>query len=245
MIRTIIIDDEPNMVEALKLKLTEFCEGIEIIGTGNGIDEGLELIESQQPDLVFLDIEMPFGTGFDLLEKVKVKNFHVVFVTAYDHYALKAIKFSALDYILKPAKISELIEVVEKVKKTNHHYLADQISLLSENLTNNNLDKIMIPSQEGFNFIDTSDIVLIKADGCYSEFHLADASIIVASKTLKYYEDILNKDIFFRIHKSGIINLKHIKSYNNGENNLHLSNNLSIPVSRSVKQSFLEILKNN
>lgn len=219
MLSALLIDDEPKNNRILKLMLEEFCPQVKVDGLAENAEEGLQLIHEKDPNLVFLDIEMPFGSGFDLLDKIKPVSFEIIFITAFNNYSLKAIKYSALDYLLKPVNIDELIMAVAKAEeKVKARSVNSRIENLIFNLKKPNagLQKLALPSKEGYIFVALSDIVRCEAKNGYTIFHIKGIEKVISSKSIKEYEPLLTDDMFFRIHNSHIINLNHIKKYHRG-----------------------------
>lgn len=219
MIRAVLIDDEPKNNRILKLMLEEFCPDVLIEGQADNATEGVTLIRETEPDLVFLDIEMPYGSGFDLLDQLKPIRFEVIFITAFNDYSLKAIKYSALDYLLKPVNIDELIAAVTKAaEKVAARNINSRIENLLYNLKKpaQNIQKIALPSKEGYVFVLLSDIIRCESKSGYTTFYIKDMEKIVSSKNIKEYEPLLSDNIFFRIHNSHIVNLNHVKKYHRG-----------------------------
>lgn len=242
-LKTIIVEDEQTSREILRNYLTKYCPTIDIIGEAQNIDEALVLIRNNKLDLVFLDVEMPYGSGFDLLEKLSNTNFEVVFVTAYDQYAIDALNNHASYYLLKPISIDELIKAVDyvtniKTKENNLH----KITLVSKtNLAN---EKITIPTQNGFEVIQMKDIIYCKADDNYTKLYLNNDKIKLVSKTLKYFEDALKENGFARIHKSFLVNVAYIIAYKKGKGGtVSLSNGKELSVSASKKATLLSFFK--
>ncbi len=219
MIRALLIDDEPKNNRILKLMLEEFCPQVEVEGQADNAEEGVKLIQDTEPDLVFLDIEMPYGSGFDLLDKLKPVSFEIIFITAFNNYSLKAIKYSALDYLLKPVNIDELIAAVgkasEKVATRNTNARIENL-LYNLKRPQQGLQKIALPSKEGYVFVSITDIIRCESKGGYTTFFIKDMEKIVSSKNIKEYEPLLTDDTFFRIHNSHIVNLNHVKKYHRG-----------------------------
>lgn len=244
MIRTLIIDDEQHAREGLKLAIEKFCPEVSIIALCESAEIGLEKINELQPDLVFLDVQMPRLTGFDLLEKLEVINFEVIFVTAFDKYAIKAIKFSALDYLLKPVEVEELINAVQKIRekqenKTNH------FKTLLTNVRQNSqkLERLAIPSDNEIVLQKVADIVYCEADSNYTILHLADDKKITVSKTLKEFENILPNTDFCRIHHATLVNLAHVTKYVKGDGGYVLvTGRRHLDVSRRKKDNFIQAL---
>ena len=246
-IKTIIVDDEKPSREALVNYITEYCPDIEIVSECKSAKAAYKSISELRPQLVFLDIEMPNGSGFDLLKMFENIDFKVIFITAFSDYAIQAFRFSATDYLLKPVKVVELIDAVAKVKQglsvqdTNQHiqFLLQKLALPDETTKT-----LVIHHQKGFDVIRTSDIILCKADGYCTNFFLSENIKICSSKSLKYYQEILPDNQFMRVHNSYIINMSHVKGYAfNGE--ILLSENQSCFLSSGHKQSFLRNFKGN
>lgn len=246
MIRAIIIEDEPNSRETLTLMLNRHKSDVEIIATCSNPTDGIDSIAQHQPDLVFLDIQMPKMNGFEMLKKISHINFEVIFTTAYDQYAINAIRTSALDYLLKPVDDEDLTAAIEKCKermiekKTKY-----QFENLFNNLSNKNpLDKtIALSATDGISFVKMSDILRVEANGRYAKFHLLNKETIVVSKTLGDFEEILTSNHFFRIHDSSIINLNHVKKYIRGDGGIVvLSDNTELDVARRRKEEFIKLI---
>ena len=241
-LKAIIVEDEEISRDILKNYLTKYCPNVQLLGEASNIKEGYQLIEKNKLDLVFLDVEMPFGNAFDLLEKVKNKSFETIFVTAYDHYAIEALNSHASYYLLKPISIDELIkavnivtEIKEKEDQLQHQILTPKI--------NSAKGKITIPLQNGFEVLDVDDIIFCKADNNYTEIHLKNSKKLV-SKTLKYFENALKEHTFSRIHKSYLVNVNAIKQYKKGKGgSVLLSNGKEILVSASQKSNLLSYFK--
>lgn len=214
ILRSIIVEDEKHSSETLKQMLTEYCRGVEIVSAAESISEAEEAINTFQPDLVFLDIELKNGTSFDLLESLGNINFEIIFTTAYDQYAIRAIKFSSLDYLLKPIDLDELQNAVDKARiSRGKRDQQKQLDLLIDNLKRGRPGRICLATQEGFEFIDTDNIIYCKANGSYTEFILIDNKKILVSKHLKEYENLLDKHQFMRVHNSYLVNLKEVKKF--------------------------------
>jgi two-component system LytT family response regulator len=238
-IRTVIIDDEPDSVQLMRLTIEKHFPQLEIAGTFNSSVKASEQIVALQPDLLFLDIEMPVINGFDLLEKIMPVEFSVVFVTAYNDFAIKAFRFNALDYLVKPVSIEDLREVVKKVEK-RQHIQTDQLQVLQQQFRKGNITKIAIPSQTGVTFIDLKDIVFVEAKSNYSELVLVDKRKILISKTLKDIQYVLEQQQFLRIHRQYIINLNEVKHFNRNESLLTMTTNDVLAVSRLQKDKLID-----
>ncbi len=246
MIKAIIVDDELGARESLSKMIEKNCKQIEVVAKVDSMLSAFEAITNKEPDLVFLDIEMPNGNAFDLLEKFKTINFNIIFTTAYDHYAIKAIKFSAVDYILKPIDPEELINAVKRFEEQagQKTTLDKQFKTLLSNVRpGNKLKKVGIPDGDGLIFINLSDIIRCDSDGNYTFFILTNGKKIIASRTLGEYEQMFADDNFFRIHRSHLINLEHVKKYIKGEGGyVIMTDNSQVEVSRRNKTDFLERL---
>ncbi len=242
MLKTLIIDDELNGRNILRKMLTTFCEGVDIIGEADSVKTGIDAIKNLKPDLVLLDIQMQDGTGFDLLEKTDEKDFKLIFVTSFDNFAIKAFKFSAVDYILKPVDPDNLIEAINRVKELDSDSnFESKIDILISNLSG--LDKIALPSSEGVRFIKIDDIVRCESDNNYTMFHLISKEKILVSKTLKEFEIMLSGINFHRVHKSHLVNLKYVSKYMPGEGGyLVLEDGSHVDVSRRKKEGLMKVL---
>ncbi|MDH3708901.1 MAG: LytTR family DNA-binding domain-containing protein [Cyclobacteriaceae bacterium] len=244
MIRAIIIDDEAGAREGLQLLLEEYCQQVKVEACCDGAVQGLKAIKSLQPDLVFLDIQMPHMSGFDLLECLDTIDFEVIFVTSYDRYAIKAIKFSALDYLLKPIDAEDLMAAVEKVnhkqQKEKHRY---QTLLANMRQGSEKLTRLAIPTENEIIIQKVDDIVYCAADGSYCHVHLADQSKVTVAKNLKDFENILSEGDFYRIHNSTLVNIGYVNKYVRGEGGyVVLKNGEHLDVSRRKKEGLLELL---
>ncbi|RKF04409.1 LytTR family two component transcriptional regulator [Tenacibaculum lutimaris] len=241
-IRAIIVEDEQISRDILRNYIAKYCPNVELLGEASNIEEAQKLIEKYELDLVFLDVEMPFGNAFDLLEKVENKTFEVVFVTAYDHYAIEALNNQATYYLLKPISIDKLIKAVSLVTEIKEKENELENTILTPKTTAVN-GKITIPQQDGFEVVNIYDIVFCKADDNYTEVHFKDSKKLV-SKTLKYFEDILKDNSFARIHKSFLVNVNEITKYKKGKGgSVILSNGKEIMVSSSKKANLLSFFK--
>ena len=246
MIRTIIVEDEPKNLKILQKLITEYCPEIDLIGSAPNVDSAYELIMKENPDLLVLDIELIFGNAFDLLDKLKPLRFEVIFVTAYGDYALKALKYSALDYLLKPINIEELKQAVQKaVERNNLKDINDKLNNLLYNLhkPQEKLTRLAIPTADGLVFIPFNDIIQLQASGGYT-FVFTDKNKIVASKNIKEYEEMLPESIFCRVHHSHIINLNAVKNYQKGRGGyVVMTDGTRIEVATRRKDYLLQKLK--
>ena len=244
MIKAIIIDDEIHCIDTLSILLADYCPEVEVLEKCMSPKKGLEAIENLKPELVFLDIEMPMMNGFELLEQFKQIPFCVIFTTSYDQYAIKAIRFSAMDYLLKPVDREELKNAIEKVSRRHHPPLPQQLEILLQRLHQPVVSRIAIPTMEGLQMIPVDSIIACAADSNYTTLHLKDRQRIIASRTLKEIEEMLDGLFFLRVHQSFLVNLNEIKKYVRGEGGyLVMSDGSSIDVSRSRKESLLARLQ--
>lgn len=243
-IKAILVDDEADGRTVLHTLIKMYCPQIDVIGEASSGEQGLALIDELNPDLVFLDIDMPGMNGFSMLKRLKEITFEVIFVTAHHHYALKAIKHSALDYLLKPVDKTELIEAVEKFSKTDGNKVNERMSFLLNNESKESVEltQIILNVREGYIFTDINDIIRCEADGNYTLVFLKNGEKQLACKTLKEFEHLLVQNNFWRIHKSHLINLKHLKKYVKGDGggNVVMIDNSEIEVSRRNKDAFLK-----
>ena len=246
MIRTIIIEDEPVSREMLTLMLQRYKADIDIIDICSNPTDGIESIDRHQPQLIFLDIQMPKMNGFEMLKKIDKINFEVILITAFDQYAINAIRISALDYLLKPIDDEDLAIAIEKCKeRLLNKNPVRQFEHLFNNLTNKNpLDKTLaLSASDGIRFIKMSDILRVEANGRYAKFYLLNKETILISKTLGDFEEILSANQFFRIHDSSIINLNYIKKYIRGDGGtVILNDNTELDVARRRKEEFMKLI---
>lgn len=242
MLKTVLVDDEVNALEALEWKLNRYIKDIEITKCNNP-SEAINIIETEKPDLVFLDVEMPEMDGFTLLKQLSNTDFDLIFTTAHDEFALKAIKVSAIDYLLKPVDKDELMAAVEKVKSSRkNRHLEEKLNSLFTNL-NASPEKISIASEGKIYLLDKDEIVMLKSDKSYTTVHLQDRSTLLVSSTLKEVEKKFNYPEFYRVHNSFLINLNHVKEYSKkmgGE--LTMSNGETASISRNKKNELIEKL---
>lgn len=246
-ISAVIIDDEERARSSLHTLLKEFCPEVNVIKLCSNVPEAVLAINKLRPQLVFLDIEMPEYNGFELLSFFREIDFEIIFVTAYNEYALKAFEVSAVDYVLKPVDIDKLKIAVDKaIKKTGSYDIQNRIEVLKETFRTEQFNKIALPMADGLLFVETSEIVFLAADGAYTELWLKNGSKILVSKKLKFFEDVLDKrPNFFRSHRSYIVNINFIKKYNKADNALTLDNGKTVIISRDRKLEFEQQLKDN
>ena len=242
-LRGIIVEDEQVSRDILKNYLQKYCPNIRLLGEAANIEEALVLIRNNELDVVFLDVEMPYGNAFDLLDKVGHIDFQTIFVTAYNHYAIEALNAHASYYLMKPISIDELIKAVDYVTeiRMKEDALQDEVILAK---TNNVEGKITIPLQNGFEIIETNNILYCKADDNYTEIYLKDNKKKLVSKTLKYIEESLEEANFTRVHKSYLVNINEVVKYLRGKGgSVVLSNGKEIMVSASRKTKLLSYFK--
>lgn len=237
-LKAILIEDEANSREILRNYLAKYCAEVDLLGEAASIDEGLKLISENELDLIFLDVEMPFGNAFDLLGQVPDRTFETVFVTAYNQYALDALNQHAAYYLMKPINIDELIKAVEYVREIKQKENALEDKVLRPKLKSVE-GKITLPQQDGFQVLNVSDILYCQADDNYTHIFLENKKILV-SKTLKYFEDTLSDFAFARIHKSYLVNVNEVVKYRKGKGgSVVVSNGKELLVSVSRKKEFL------
>lgn len=247
MIKTIIIDDEYNASEFLEKMLKRyFPNKFHICKTCENIDDAVKAIEEHQPDLVFLDIQMPNKNGFELFKEIKEINFEVIFTTAHSEFAIDAIKRSALDYLLKPINYIDLLGAINRYEQKNKKENQEKkLSILIENIDSGDTahKKIAIATETGFEFVKFNTIVYLEAQNNYTKFNLTNGSSITTSKTLKHYEDILPSELFFRIHKSYLVNMNFIKRFTKGDEQfVELITGQQLPVSIRKKDEFINAI---
>jgi two-component system, LytTR family, response regulator len=244
-IKAVIIEDENKSLLTLKTLLERYCPEVQVVGTGNCVEEGIRVLESLRPELVFMDIAMPDGDAFDLLNRIGKFEFEVIFITAYNDFALKAFEFSALHYLLKPINYKELQDAVQRYQRIRPaHNIQSRLEILNSSLQSH-FDKISLPSNDGLIFVEIQDIIRFEAAGNYSTVFMVSGDSIIVTKTLNQFEDILTGLHFVRIHNTHLINLKYLKKYQRGQGGtVTMHNGVTLTVSRTRKNDFLEGLKN-
>lgn len=246
MIKGIIIEDEQNARETIRILLEKYCKNVEIVGEAFDVKSGLACIEKYQPEVVFLDIEMPDGDGFDLLGQVEEINFDIIFTTAYSEFAVQAFKYNAIDYLLKPIVHDELIEAVNRAEQElQTRDLSKKFNKLLDYINENRNDKrLVLSSSERYDVVNISDIIMLKSDRNYTSFYLEDGQVIKVSRTMKEYAKTLSANGFIKSHRQYLINLNHIKSFGRtNSNTIRLTRNLEAPVSTRSKEKLLEAIQ--
>ncbi|WP_282112771.1 LytR/AlgR family response regulator transcription factor [Maribacter stanieri] len=237
-LRAILVEDEANSREILRNYISKYCPNVNLLGEAASIKEALALIENNELDLVFLDVEMPFGNAFDLLDQLPDRTFETIFVTAYDYYAKDALNNHAAYYLTKPINIDELINAVDYVEGVREKEASLEGEVLSTK-ANGVEGKLTLPQQDGFQILNISEILYCKADDNYTEIYLLNKKILV-SKTLKYFEDALTEYPFARVHKSFLVNVNEVVKYRKGKGgSVVMSNGKEVMVSASKKKDFL------
>lgn len=246
MIKAIIVDDEQRSREALNGLIERYCPEVFVIAEATGCNDGIDKARKFEPDLVFLDIQMPDGSGFNFLEAFDKINFEVIFTTAHDQFAIKAIKYSALDYLLKPVDPDELKVAIHKyLQKNDKGKINDNIKVLLDNIKSpqNDAKKIILSTSEGMHIVSTDDIVRCESDDYYTNFFFVNGTSLLISKTLKQNEAMLSDFDFIRPHKSHLVNIKYIKSFLKVDGGyILMTDGSKIPVSRRKRESIVEIL---
>ncbi len=244
--QTILIDDEPDCLGILNWQIEKYCPQLQVIASCDDARQGPALIDTLAPEVVFLDIEMPFINGFELLRRVKEFNFEVVFTTAHDEYALKALKLNAIDYLLKPISKADLKAAVEKVQKRLNLKSKEmqQAKLTSlHNLSLPSQQKIAIPLHDSILFFNIEEILYVESEGNYSTLYIKNKKPVVTSKTLRHFEDLLSGYSFFRVHASYLINLTEVAVFRKTDGGtVVMSNGAEVKISRSRKDEFLKLL---
>ena len=241
--KVVIVDDDKKICRFISGFIADNFSDISVVDITHDIESGYHAINKYSPNLLFLDIRLPDGMGFDLLKKLEPIDFKVIFITAYDEYAIKAIKFSALDYLLKPVGAEDLKEAIDKAEKLVIKELNTQLGVLEDDMRSGGNKKIILKTFENIYLVKVSDIIYCKAEDNYTEFHLLDAVKILVSQTLKEYEEILSDFGFFRVHQSYLINLVHISRFEKAEGgSVILTDDHKVPVASRKKDQVLELL---
>lgn len=240
-LRAVIVDDEQSGRDSLSRLLEENCHDVEVVGQAGSVDQAVEVIRLNHPDLVFLDVEMPRGSGFELLKRIERPSFKTIFVTAHNHYAIKAIKFSATDYLLKPVDVDELIASIEQIRSVTGDWPA-RYQNITEAIDHNKPNRLAVPVKDGFAFISPDEIIRLQADGSYTHIFTVNEKY-TASRNIKEYEDLLQDRGFFRAHHSHLINLRCVRHYSRTEGYfVTMSDGSIVEVSRRKKEMFLQFM---
>ena len=245
VLKAILIDDELNSLQNLQFKIQEYCHSIKVVAQTQNPEEAIRLIGQHKPDVIFLDIEMPKMSGFKMLEQVPEIDFEVIFVTAYNHYAINAIRISAFDYLVKPVSIEDLQQTVDRLGTYTVHKSRDRAEVLKKNLANprSQEDQIAIPTNDGLEFLQIKQIIRIESSSNYSKLFLLSGKHLLVTRQLKDFEELLQDYRFYRVHHSHLINLNFITRYIRGDGGqIVLRNGDMIDVSRRKKEIFLKLI---
>lgn len=246
MLRTLIIDDEPHVRKSLSSMILDECDNIKLVGTAGSVKEGLDSVEKYHPDLVLLDIKMGDGTGFDLLKKAEPINFKVIFITAFDKYAIQAFKFSAIDYLLKPVDPDDLIEAIERAELSIQKDLNTQLEVLDDNLRTDDIreKKILLRTSDSIHLVKVKEISYCESDSSYTRFYLQNGDKVLVSKSLREFEEMLKEYGFFRVHKSFLVNLFTISKFEKGDGGfLVMENNDRVPVASRKRDELMNLFE--
>ncbi len=246
MLRTIIIDDEAHMRQTLEKMVGSFCPNIKMVATADSVKSGVEKIGNLHPDLILLDIKMKDGTGFDLLKQLQPVDFKVIFITAYNQYAIKAFKFSAIDYLLKPVDPDELTEAVNKVESVMQKDFNTQLGALEENILSQDKAnrKIILKTMDNVHLVKTRNINYCESEGSYCAIHLLNGKKILVSNVLKDYDELLKDAGFYRVHKSFLINIRHIERFEKADGGyVVLENEIKVPVASRKREELMEMFE--
>ena len=242
--KAVIIEDEERSTIVLQNLLETYCPDVEVVGNATSVQDGIKTVNALQPDILFLDVQIVGGTGFDILEKLNNTTVSIIFTTAYDHYALKAFKFSAIDYLLKPIDIDELKIAVKKVTAPNQQAEDEfKIKNLLSNIKNPSEDPVLLVSTlEAVEFVRIREIIRCEAQGAYTQLILKDTKSVMVSKVIKEFEFLLQEYGFYRVHQSHLINLREVRKYIKSENYLLMRDGAQIQLARSRKDDFFNVL---
>jgi two-component system, LytTR family, response regulator len=247
MLKAILIDDEKNSRESLRKKIATHCPDISVLAECANGQEGLSAIQQYKPDIIFLDIEMPHMNGFTMLQQLSERNFEIIFTTAFNQYAINAIRYSALDYLVKPVEVTELVQAVDRARQQQHRNdTSQQLEILAGYLSQQQKgpEKIAVSVSTGLEIIKVPDIIYLEATGNYTHIHMRDEKPLLASRTLKDFEDILPPSHFCRIHNAILVNVSYVKKYNRGDNGqVILSNGILLDVARRRKDELLQLIQ--
>jgi len=246
MLRTVIIDDEAHARETLARLIAVHCPQVKLVGEANGVQSGLKIIRELHPQLVLLDVKMDDGTGFDLLRLCNSIDFKVIFITAYEKYAVQAFRFAAVDFLLKPVNPEELSEAVNHAENLIQEYFATQLQALEDNLRTEirHKKKIVLKTLENIHLVEVQNIAFCESDGCYTFVHTNAGEKIMISKTLREFDDMLSESGFYRVHKSYLINLSYITRFEKQEGGyIILASGDKVPVSSRKREELLELFE--
>jgi two-component system LytT family response regulator len=248
MIKAIVIDDEVKARDTILNMLQVYCPDVNVIATAGSVKQGIEVLQNNKPELLLLDIKMADGTGFDLLRKIKEVDFLVIFITAFEEFAIRAIKFSAIDYILKPLDPDELVSAIAKAKSVlNKENMNEKLEALYDNLDSlsTNTKKIVLKTTDSVHIVNIKDIIRCESEKNYTHFYTIEHEKITVSRTLKEFNELLANFGFFRVHQSHLINMEHVKRYEKqGGGNLVMADNSSVPVAFRKKDDLMKVFKN-
>jgi two-component system LytT family response regulator len=246
MLRILIIDDEAHVRKTLSGMIEEECENVKLLPPADGVQSGLKAIQDYNPDLVLLDIKMDDGTGFDLLKQAEPINFKLIFITAYDQYAIQAFKFSAIDYLLKPVDPEALAEAIDRARETIHHDFSTHLKVLDDNLRNGDIKekKIILRTADTVHLVKVSNISYCESDQSYTRFYLTNGEKILVSRTLREFEELLKEAGFFRVHKSFLVNLFTIGKFEKADGGyLVMENNDRVPVASRKRDELMQLFE--
>ncbi|HQW03550.1 MAG TPA: LytTR family DNA-binding domain-containing protein [Saprospiraceae bacterium] len=248
LIKTVLVDDEPRGLKVLELLTSAYADRLDVVAACTDPQEAIIRINDLTPELLIMDIQMPTMTAFDILASLQIKQLEIIFVTAHNQYALRAFQYSAVDYLLKPIDEDQfhkaITKAIERIGQKNVHQNYEALLYNIQQLKHANDMKICIPDAKGFRVIRVSDIVYCEAESCYTIFHLENKTSLMSSRTLAEYDGLLDPDVFFRIHRSYIVNLQHIKEYHKGEGGqVIMDNQKALEISRRKKEEFFSRMK--
>jgi two-component system LytT family response regulator len=243
-IQAALIDDEAHSRQTLRALLSDYCPQVDIVGEADGVLSGYKLLQASKLHVLFLDVQMEDGTGFDLLKKLPQPDFQVIFTTAYDEFAIKAFQYNAIDYLLKPIDIDELLRAVRKINPEQKTENNNRLSNLIEASEKEQFEKLALSSSEGLHFIELKEIVRLEANANYTSFYLASGEKITVARTIKNFERLLPATDFFRPHQSHMVNLAHVKKVERKDGGyLLMDGNFQVPIARSKKEELMGIVK--
>ena len=244
-LKAILVDDELNSLQNLQFKIQEYCPSVKVVAQSQNPEEAIRLIQQHKPDVIFLDIEMPRMSGFKMLEQIPEIDFEIIFITAYNHYAINAIRICAFDYLVKPVAIDELQQTIERLAKSSNKKIRERAENLKNNLANpkSQEDHIAIPTNDGLEFIQIKQIVHIESSSNYSKLVLQNGHHMLVTRQLKDFEELLQDYRFYRVHHSHLVNLNFIAKYIRGDGGqITMRNGDVIDVSRRKKEVFLKLI---